>query len=387
MARSLAGGSAIGRSGRRAPPGAPRLRIGRQGPAREARWAPSAKLASLRRATVELVLGHRRLALALLAGLALVGAGWLWLRHSSLVAVEQVRIGGVAAQSPDARAIEAALGHAARGMSTLDVNTAALRDAVARFEIVRSVQAHAIFPHGLRIEVVEQPPVAALEAGGSRTAVAADGIALGPGLLNGSLPTVHPDSGAAAILPLAGRSVRGAMVRQELIVLGIAPRALAALITRVYAGPLGVTVVLADRVRAYFGDATRPHAKWLSLARVLDDPSSSGASYVDVRVPERPAAGFAPGTAHASTGSEAEPSSASDPTTAGELAAGLEAAVAGGLSGTGASTSAGGEAPSTTSPPAQAGAPAPGAESSPGAPAEGSPGAAETSTEHGRPGG
>ena len=49
----------------------------------------------------------------------------------------------------------------------------------------------------------------------------------------------------------------------------------------------------------YFGDAARPHAKWLSLARVLADPSSAGASYVDVRVPERPAAGFAGGVADA----------------------------------------------------------------------------------------
>ena len=38
----------------------------------------------------------------------------------------------------------------------------------------------------------------------------------------------------------------------------------------------------------YFGDATRPHAKWLSLADVLADPSSAGASYVDVRLPVAP---------------------------------------------------------------------------------------------------
>ena len=118
------------------------------------------------------------------------------------------------------------------------------------------------------------------------------------------------------------------MLRQELLVLGAAPGPLAPLITRAYSGPLGVTVVLANRLRAYFGDATRPHAKWLSLARVLADPSSSGATYVDLRVPERPAAGFPPGSSHAGTSGEAEPSSASDPTTAAELAAGLEAAVA-----------------------------------------------------------
>ncbi len=63
---------------------------------------------------------------------------------------------------------------------------------------------------------------------------------------------------------------------------------------------------------AYFGDATRPHAKWLSLARVLADPSSAGASYIDVRLPERPAAGFPAG---------ARPPDAS---AAGDASAGLD---------------------------------------------------------------
>jgi hypothetical protein len=60
-------------------------------------------------------------------------------------------------------------------------------------------------------------------------------------------------------------------------------------------GPMGLTLVLRRNLLAYFGDDSRPHAKWLSLARVLADPSSAGASYIDVRLPERPAAGFAPG--------------------------------------------------------------------------------------------
>ena len=58
---------------------------------------------------------------------------------------------------------------------------------------------------------------------------------------------------------------------------------------------MGLTLVLRPNLLAYFGDDSRPHAKWLSLARVLADPSSAGASYIDVRLPERPAAGFAPG--------------------------------------------------------------------------------------------
>ena len=379
MSRSLAGGSAIGRRGRSAPFRDTRLRIRRRDRSLRARWSTPAWIASLRDGALAFALGRRHLALALLAGLLLLGAGWLWLRHSSLVAVEHVRIGGVSGQSPDAAAIESALERAAHGMSTLDVKTAALRDAVAGFEIVRSVQARPVFPHGLRIEVVEQPPVAALEAGGSRTAVAADGVALGPSLLGGSLPTVHAQAGAAAILPLAGREVTGAVLRQELVALGAAPRPLAPLITGAYDGALGVTIMLANRVRAYFGDASVPHAKWLSLARVLADPSSRGASYVDVRVPERPAAGFAPGTARAGSTAEAQLSSASDPTTAAALAAGLEAAVAGGLSTTASPPSSAGESESTTTTQSQAATQPPAR--------EGSPGASETPSETPAPGG
>src|SRR5438270_235889 len=130
-----------------------------------------------------------RIALALVALLSgLLTGGWLWLRHSSLAWVQRVQITGV--HGPDARAIDAALSTAARRMSTLDVHVGALRAAVAQFAVVREVRASGSFPHSLRIRVIEQPPVAALVAGASRSAVAADGVVLGPALLSGSLPTV-----------------------------------------------------------------------------------------------------------------------------------------------------------------------------------------------------
>ncbi len=62
-------------------------------------------------------------------------------------------------------------------------------------------------------------------------------------------------------------------------------------------GRAGLTVAMRDGLLVYFGDASRPHAKWLALAAVLADSSSAGADYVDVRLPERPAAGFPPGRA------------------------------------------------------------------------------------------
>lgn len=342
--------------------------------------------------------------IAVVVAMPLLLGGWWLARHSSLTAVEHVQIEGLAASGTgtgttgtgttgagatgagttgvgagaSAGAIEAALRSAARGMSTLAVNTAALRRAVAQYPIVRSVGAHASFPHGLRIELVEQPPVAALVVGGARTAVAADGVVLGPGYLSSSLPLVDvagwssagrpfgassPASGApatgssavesttgsatttgggastirgaavrlaAAAPPAAGVSVRGAALLQALSILGAGPSQLAQAVSRVYMGPQGLTVVLRGGLLAYFGDATRAHAKWIALTRVLADPSSAGAVYIDVRVPERPAAGFAPETARPDLAStEAEPPTPMDQATAAELAAGLNAAVSG----------------------------------------------------------
>ncbi len=309
---------------------------------------PLRSAASIARKSIAFAWERRPLRIALIAVLVAMGllaGGWWLARHTSLAAVEHVQVAGLtAAPGADTGAIEAALRRAAHGMSTLDVDPAALRASVAQFPIVRSVRARASFPHGLRIEVTEQPPVAVLALAGARTAVAADGVVLGPGLQSSSLPLL--DAGradGAETLPAVGRSVRSGYLLRALTVMGAAPAALARAVTRLYSGTHGLTAVLRGGLLVYFGDATRPHAKWLSLARVLADPSSAGAAYIDVRLPERPAAGFAPGAARPGTSStEAEPSGVPAPATSAELAAGLEAAVAGGSSaGTSTSTCAG----------------------------------------------
>ena len=210
--------------------------------------------------------------------------GWLWFRKSGFVAVEKVRISGVA--GPQGHAIEAALRQAAHGMSTLDLDTAALREAVAQFAIVRGLHTSTHFPHTLVIAVTERPAVAALVVGGVRTAVAADGLVLGPAILTSALPR-----SARRWQPQPGQSVHEGGVLAELAVLGAAPKALAARVSSVYTGAHGVTVAMRNGLLVYFGDAERAHAKWLALERVLLDEGSAGAGYIDVRLPERPAAG------------------------------------------------------------------------------------------------
>jgi cell division protein FtsQ len=308
---------------------------------------------------------RRRLRLALLAVLVsspVLAGGWLWLRHSSLVSVQRVLVSGV--HGPDAQAIDAALTRAARRMSTLDVRPGALRAAVAPFRVVRGVRATASFPHGLRIRVIEQLPVAALVVGGVRTAAAADGVVLGPALLTGSLPSVGGASGS-----VTGQRVRGASVLGALTVLGAAPAPLARVLARAFTGPKGLTVVMRNGLLVYFGDASRPHAKWLSLARVLADPSSAGASYVDERLPERPAAGFAPGTAPALASAAGTTGSSSEQATAESLVAGLTAAVSsGGSTGHEAPSSPSPSTETTSSTPAEASSPAPTGTAAPAGP-------------------
>jgi cell division protein FtsQ len=333
-------------------------------------WRPFEAIAGLARSAFQAISNHRRLRIALLAlliALPLLAGSWLLLRNSSFVAVEHVQVSGV--QGPQAQAIETALSGAANHMSTLDLHTGALRAAVASFPVVRSIRAIPSFPHGLRIDVAEQLPVAAVTVGGERTAVAADGVVLGPALLSGSLPTLSESALEAPV----GQRLRDATLRGALTVLGDAPAPLAREVKRVYIGPEGLTLQMRNGLLAYFGDASLPHAKWLSLARVLADPSSAGAAYVDERLPERPAAGFAGGVVPETGAAGSEPGSVSDPSTAAELAAGLTAAVGGGSSSapssttTMASPTASEAANGSTSTKASAGA---GTEAAPGASSE-----------------
>jgi cell division protein FtsQ len=297
---------------------------------------------------------------AVLLALALLGGGWLWLRNSPLVAVEHVSVLG--AHGPQAHAVEAALQEAAMHMSTLNVNVAALQAAVAPLRVVRAVRVSTSFPHTLRVRVIEQLPVAAVVIGGVRTAVAADGTVLGPALLSSSLPTLSISAGDR---PDATR-VQGADALAALSVLGAAPATLAGWVAHVYEGREGLTVAMRNGLLIYFGDASRPHAKWLSAARVLASSSSAGAWYVDVRLPERPAAGISGGSTAAGTATSSRTTgevSASDPTAA-SLAESLAAAINGsaGTASTAAPTTsttagAGSTSPSATAAPAETVAP------------------------------
>ncbi len=236
-----------------------------------------------------------RLLLALIVLLAALAGAWLWLRDSSLVAVQRVSVTGQS--GPDAAKIRSALIAAAKTMTTLDVQVGRLRTAVAPYPAVKDLQVSTQFPHGMRIRVIEQNPVGAVTVGGHTTAVAADGTLLHDVVAAKALPAIPlrvPPGGARLTDP----SALGAVA-----VLAAAPYQMLAHVSQVTTSSAhGEVAQLRDGPAIYFGDTSRLRAKWASVTEVLADPGSAGAAYIDVSDPARPAAG-ASTAANPSTGS------------------------------------------------------------------------------------
>jgi cell division protein FtsQ len=219
-------------------------------------------------------------------------------RDSSLVRVERVSVAG--ATGPEGPQVRAALDEAAREMTTLHVRRDALMAAVQRFPTVRGLEIAADLPHGLRITVLRRAPVAALAIGGQRLPVAADGT-----LLRGvPAPSDVPALKVAA--PPAGPKLTDPRAVEALDLVAAAPAAMRDHVSRVYLGRQGLEADLRSGPAVILGDGSRLRAKWIAAARVLGDPGAKGATYVDVRLPERAVAGGL-----------AEPTQPSQPSTTG----------------------------------------------------------------------
>jgi cell division protein FtsQ len=240
---------------------------------------------------------------------ALIG-GWLWVRDSSLVAVRRVRVAGVS--GPDAAQVRSALVTAAHNMTTLDVQIGQLRTAVAPYPVVKHLAVQTQFPHGMTIHVTEQVPVAIVVGGGRRIAASGDGTLLRDVTPAASLPTVS--------LPVApgGSHLSGSALGQVRL-LAAAPYQLLAKISAVSDNSTsGLVAQLRNGPSIYFGDSGQLAAKWTAAVAVLGDAGSAGASYIDVTIPSRPAAGAA---SDAPTGAPATTDGAS-PTAAPTVAGG-----------------------------------------------------------------
>lgn len=204
-------------------------------------------------------------------------AVYVVLRTTSLSAVENVTVVGV--EGPNASETRHALEQASVGQSTLGFDAAALHDVVADMPSITGIDVHTRFPHGVQVEVHQRVAVGALSVDGRKIAVATDGTLL-PEWDAGNLPIIN-----------GGRATGGRLVAEHRVaakVLAGAPEALRAKTARIDKTSI---VRLADGPALLFHDADRVAAKWLAATAVLADPSSVGATWIDLRVPERPVAG------------------------------------------------------------------------------------------------
>ncbi len=259
-----------------------------------------------------------KLVLAAVATLAVLAGAYAWVRDSSLVAVKRVTVSGVS--GPDAGRIRSVLVLAARNMTTLDVRLGALKTAVAPYPMVKDLNVSTQFPHGMRIRVIEQPPVAALVAGGLTIAAAGDGTLLR------DAPTASLPQVPLRLAP-GGSRVTDATALGALALLEATPRRLLAKISQVTTSAAnGLVVQLRSGPAVYFGDDSDLRAKWVAATEVLAAPTSAGATYIDVSDPARPVAGvssaavtaaaLAPsGSASAATGSGSQDAPATQPST------------------------------------------------------------------------
>lgn len=219
-------------------------------------------------------------AVILTAGL--LGGGWLLARDAGFARVTDVDVTGTT--TSEGEAVRAALERAAREMTTLHVREDALHEAVAPYRSVAGLHIETDLPHGLRVQVLERRPVAALDSDGRRTPVSSDGVVLTGVTADATLPSIDRPR-------TAGTRVEDARTRAAVAIAAAAPPKLLERAEEVWWGPRGLTADLRDGPPLLFGSRDDAKAKWAAAARVLAAPSAAGATYLDLRVPGRVAAG------------------------------------------------------------------------------------------------
>jgi cell division protein FtsQ len=246
---------------------------------------PGASVARLRASLTPSARTRRRLLIAAIVAALLAGGYMFWLRDSALVAVDRVSVTGLT--SRDADRVRVALASTAETMTTLHVDERRLQDAAAAFPVVARVEATTDFPHGMTIHVIEHRPVALAVASGRKQPLAGDGSVLAGIAVEGDLPTID----LAVAMPQ--RRLGPGAARDAARVAGAAPAVISRRVESLAreGGARGVVAELEDGTELVFGAPDRLAAKWAAAIRVLADDEATGATYIDIRIPERPVAG------------------------------------------------------------------------------------------------
>ncbi len=221
--------------------------------------------------------------LTLLVGVALYGGYQYGLRDSSFVEIRDLQVRGVTADTEEGKQIQSAIEVAAGEMTTLHLEPELLEQELARFPRVRSATIEAGFPNSATVTVDQREDGSVFEVGTDALLIATDGTVLGTaGQGTESLPKIEAGD------PPAGDRLEGRTMVQALV-LGAVPTELRSYVVESDFGKNGVEVTLSNGLVLLFGDASKADQKWRAAASVITDPDLSGASYVDLVIPRRPA--------------------------------------------------------------------------------------------------
>jgi len=231
---------------------------------------------------------RRSLAIGL-AIVAVAGAAYAGARESSLFAVSSIEVAG--APPPLQAQVRAALGPVL-GTSLLALDGSAVERRVDALPTVLSSTYDRSFPHGLRIAIVPERPVAVLRRGPDSWLVSARGRVIST-LPRGSDPALTriwiPTATAVLVGGFLDPAHGGTAARSLALVAHLFPARIAtASFTN---GELAFR--LRSGLELRLGDPTDVRLK-LAIARRALVALPPGATYLDVSVPRRPVAGTDP---------------------------------------------------------------------------------------------
>jgi cell division protein FtsQ len=228
-----------------------------------------------------------RRSLAVGAGLIAVAAGaYTVARQTSVFAIGRLEVTGVPAdvQQQVRRVLKPLV-----GTNLLALDGAALERRAEALPSVVSVRYDRAFPHTLRIHVVPEVPVAVLHRGKETWLVSARGrvvkrVPTGtyPALARVWVPRKADVSIGALLAPTAGGTAARALALAARLPAHISTASLA---------HGGLVFRLRSGIELRLGDPTDVRLK-LAIARRALARLPTGATYVDVSVPERPVAGM-----------------------------------------------------------------------------------------------
>lgn len=237
---------------------------------------------------------HPRLALApaaLIAAVvaALFGLAYLAARETSLFALREVEVRGAGASV--AREVRKALAPF-QGTSLVSLSADEAVAAVERVPAVRSAEVDRHFPHGLRVDVVLERPVAVVRQGTEGAwLVASSGRVLGrvDPAARGRLPRIWLPVDEAS--PVVGRRLAASQGAAAVRAVAAVPKRFPARVVGARGTADDVTLVLAGKTELRLGELRNVQDKLAAAAAVLrrlDRERADPLTYLDVTVPTRP---------------------------------------------------------------------------------------------------